>query len=68
MGKWVKGKESALWMPLVAGLRPATFLGGVALTVVVAGSVPFAVLLIPAVAGIVEIAGDKACSGHARYE
>ena len=20
MGKWVKGKESALWMPLVAGL------------------------------------------------
>jgi hypothetical protein len=25
MGKWVKGKESALWMPLVPGLRPGAF-------------------------------------------
>lgn len=22
-GEWAKGKESALWLPLVAGLRPA---------------------------------------------
>ena len=52
----------------VPGRRPGTFLGAVATTFVIAGLVPFAVLLIPAAAGIVEIAGDKACSGHARFE
>ena len=57
-GKGVRPVISA-----VPGLRPGAFLGGVAVTFVIAGSVPFAVLLIPAAAGIVEIAGDKACSG-----
>jgi hypothetical protein len=47
----------------VPGLRPGTFLGAVAVTFVVAGLVPFAVLLIPAVAGIVETTSDRACTG-----
>jgi hypothetical protein len=66
-GEWVKGKESALWISQ-CGPAARHLLGDVAVTLVVAGSVPFAVLLIPAAAGTVEIAGDKACSDLARFE
>jgi hypothetical protein len=69
-GEWVKGRESALWISAVPGLRPGTLLraGAVALALVVAGLVPFRRALIPAAAGIVEIAGDRACSGLAPLE
>ena len=28
-GQWVKGKESALWVNALPGLRPGSFLAGV---------------------------------------
>jgi hypothetical protein len=52
-GEWDKGKESAPWISQCRACGPAP-LDAVAVTLVVAASVPFAVLLIPAAAGIVE--------------
>ena len=54
-GQWVKGKESALWAGAVPGLRPGTFAR--------LRWCLFCLILIRAVARIVEIAGDRACIG-----
>jgi len=55
-GVWVKGKASALWGHAVPGLRPGMFSQGC----FPRGSYPL--ILILAVAGIVEKAGGKVCS------
>lgn len=57
-GGCVKGRESALWVRAVPGLRPGTF-----------RKVAFALsprqIFIHAVARIVERAGDRVCNGRA---
>jgi hypothetical protein len=58
-GQWVKGKESALWVNAVPGLRPGTFS-----QVCFYGW--FRLILIHGVAGIVERAGDRVCNAPVR--
>ena len=55
-GEWAKGKESALWVRAVPGLRPGTF-----------RKVAFAFRILAfslVVAGMRETAGDRACNGR----
>ena len=55
-GQWAKGKESALWVNAVSGLRPDTMLASLPLVVRTC-------FFIRAVAKIVETTGDRACIG-----
>jgi hypothetical protein len=55
-GEWVKGKESALWVSAVPGLRPGT-----CCTFAFASRIR---VFSNVVAGMRETAGDRACSGR----